>query len=74
MVLALIAAAVFAASAFALLTAYAPDLRAARGGGAHALSRSAIGYAGIVRLLSMITGRAGAHQPERARRAPTIPA
>jgi hypothetical protein len=55
-VLALIAAAVFAASAFALLTAYAPELRAARGGGAHAQSRSAIGYAGVVRLMGMITG------------------
>ena len=56
-VLALLAAAVFAASAFALLTAYAPDLRAARGGGAHAQSRSAIGYAGVVRLMTMITGQ-----------------
>jgi len=49
--LGLIAAAVFATSAYLLLTAYAPDLRATRGGGAHALSRSAIGYAGVVRLL-----------------------
>ena len=53
-VLALIAAGVFATSAFLLLTAYAPDLRATRGGGAHALSRSAIGYAAAVRLLHLI--------------------
>jgi hypothetical protein len=52
-VLALIATAVFAAASFMLLTAYAPDLRAARGGGAHALSRSAIGFAGVVRLLQL---------------------
>ena len=52
--LALIAAAVFATATFLLLSAYAPDLRATRGGGAHAVSRSAIGYAGIVRLLQMI--------------------
>jgi hypothetical protein len=52
--LTLIAAGVFATSAYLLLTAYAPDLRATRGGGAHAISRSAIGYAGVVRLLQMI--------------------
>jgi hypothetical protein len=45
---------VFATSAFLLLSAYAPDLRATRGGGAHAISRSAIGYAGVVRLLQMM--------------------
>jgi hypothetical protein len=53
-VLALIAAGVFATSAYLLLSAYAPDLRAARGGGAHALSRSAIGYAGVVRLMRLM--------------------
>jgi hypothetical protein len=53
-VLALIAAGVFATSAFLLLSAYAPDLRASRGGGAHAQSRSAIGYAGVVRLLRLM--------------------
>jgi hypothetical protein len=53
-VLALIAAGVFATSAFLLLSAYAPDLRATRGGGAHAISRSAIGYAGVLRLLRMM--------------------
>jgi hypothetical protein len=52
--LALIAAGVFATAAFLLLSAYEPDLRAARGGGAHAVSRSAIGYAGVVRLLRLM--------------------
>jgi hypothetical protein len=52
--LALIAAGVFATSVFLLLSAYEPDLRATRGGGAHAVSRSAIGYAGMVRLLRLM--------------------
>jgi hypothetical protein len=52
--LALLAAGVFATSAFLLLSAYEPDLRATRGGGAHAVSRSAIGYAGAVRLLRLM--------------------
>lgn len=52
--LALIAAGVFATSAYLLLSAYEPDLRATRGGGAHAISRSAIGYAGVVRLLRLM--------------------
>ena len=43
---------VFAFSAFVVLSAYAPDLRSGAGdGGAHALSRSAVGYAGVVELL-----------------------
>ncbi len=43
---------VFAFSAFVVLSAYAPDLRSGTGdGGAHALSRSAVGYAGVVELL-----------------------
>ena len=42
---------VFAFSAFVVLSAYAPDLRSGANGGAHALSRSAIGYAGVVELL-----------------------
>jgi len=52
--LALIGAAVFATATYLLLTAYAPDLRATRGGGAHAISQSAIGYAGVVRLLQLM--------------------
>src|SRR3546814_584669 len=39
-----------------VLGAYAPDLRQADNGGEHALSRSAVGFAGIVRLASA-TGR-----------------
>jgi hypothetical protein len=53
-VLAIIAVGVFATSAYLLLSAYAPDLRATRGGGAHAVSRSAVGYAGVVRLLQLM--------------------
>ena len=52
--LALIAAGLFATAAYLMLSAYEPDLRASRGGGAHAVSRSAIGYAGIVRLLGLM--------------------
>jgi hypothetical protein len=44
---------VFAFCALVVLGAYAPDLRAGDNGGAHALSRSAIGYAGIVRVLKL---------------------
>jgi hypothetical protein len=43
----------FAFCALAVLSAYAPDLRGGDNGGAHALSRSAIGYAGIVRALRL---------------------
>ena len=45
---------VFAFSALVVLTAYAPDLRSGSDGGAHALSRSAVGYAGVVRLLKEV--------------------
>ena len=41
----------FAFSAFVVLSAYAPDLRAGSDGGAHALSKSAVGFAGVVELL-----------------------
>jgi hypothetical protein len=50
-VLWIILAGVFSFSAFVVLSAYAPDLRKGSDGGAHALSRSAVGYAGIVQLL-----------------------
>ena len=50
-VLWMVLAAVFSASAFLVLSAYAPDLRGGSDGGAHALSKSAVGYAGLVRLL-----------------------
>jgi len=55
-VIALIGVAVVAALGFAALFSFAPDIRASRDPGAHALSRSAVGYAGLVRLLKE-TGR-----------------
>ena len=45
---------VFAFSALVVLTAYAPDLRSGSDGGAHALSRSAVGFGGIVELLKTL--------------------
>jgi hypothetical protein len=50
-VLWMILAGVFSFSAFVVLSAYEPDLTGGMDGGAHALSRSAIGFAGVVRLL-----------------------
>jgi hypothetical protein len=50
-VLGMILAGVFSFSAFIVLSGFAPDLRSGSDGGAHALSRSAVGYAGMVRLL-----------------------
>ena len=50
-VLALILAAVFSLSAIGVLGAYAPELDKGDDGGDHALSRSAVGYGGLVRLL-----------------------
>lgn len=41
----------FAFSAFAVLSTYAPELRSGQDGGAHALSKSATGFAGAVVLL-----------------------
>jgi hypothetical protein len=52
-VLALLLAGVFAAAAFLVLSAYAPDLRSRHSAGAHAVSTSAVGYAGVVRLLQL---------------------
>lgn len=42
---------IFAFSGFTVLSVYAPELRAGQDGQAHALSRSAIGFAGAVTLL-----------------------
>jgi hypothetical protein len=53
-VIALLVAGVFAFSALMVLSAYAPDLRSGSDGGPHALSRSAIGFAGVVRLLKAV--------------------
>jgi len=50
-VLALILAAVFSLSAIGVLGAYAPELDKGDDGGDHALSRSAVGYGGLVSLL-----------------------
>jgi hypothetical protein len=50
-VLWMVLAGVFSFSAFMVLSAYAPDLRSGSDGGAHALSTSAVGYAGLVRML-----------------------
>ena len=47
----IILAGIFSFSAFVVLSAYAPDLRGGSDGGAHALSPSAVGYAGVVKLL-----------------------
>ncbi|QUD86190.1 DUF4350 domain-containing protein [Phenylobacterium montanum] len=47
----LLVAGVFGFCAFLVLSAFAPDLKSGFDGGAHALSRSAVGFAGIVRLL-----------------------
>jgi hypothetical protein len=43
---------VVSALLFLVLTAYAPDLRDGSDGGSHALSKSAVGFAGLARLLS----------------------
>lgn len=64
-VLALILAAVFSLSAIGVLGAYAPDLDQGDNGGEHALSRSAVGYAGLVKLLR------GLDQPVLLSRGPT---
>lgn len=53
-VIALLVAGVFAFSALMVLSAYAPDLRGGSDGGGHALSKSAVGYAGVVRLLKAV--------------------
>jgi len=50
-VLGMIVAGVFAFSAFIVLSTYAPDLQSGDNGQAHALSKSAVGYGGMVRLL-----------------------
>jgi hypothetical protein len=50
-VLFLLLAGVFSFSAYFVLQAYAPDLKGGDDGGSHALSRSAVGFAGLVSLL-----------------------
>ncbi len=53
-VIGLVFVAVFALSAMGVLIAYAPDLRDGDDGQSHALSKSAVGYAGVVRLLGAL--------------------
>ncbi|HZC17357.1 MAG TPA: DUF4350 domain-containing protein [Caulobacteraceae bacterium] len=50
-VLVLLLAGVFSFSAYVVLQAYAPDLKGGDDGGAQVLSHSAVGFAGMVRLL-----------------------
>src|SRR5205814_8748960 len=50
---ALVRVGVFAFSALIVLLTYAPDLRSDDNGGGHALSRSALGYAGLVELMKL---------------------
>ncbi len=57
-VAALVAAGIVAFALFLLLLAYAGDLRAGRDGRAHALSGSAIGFKGLVRLIELGGGEA----------------
>ncbi len=54
MVLALVLVAVFSLSALGALSAYAPEISNGDDGRGHALSRSAIGYGGLVKLLQEI--------------------
>lgn len=66
----LIVVAVLAAGALSVLSAYAPQLRSGNDGGAHALSKSAVGFAAIAKLLPAIgrpvlTSRARIEQGSR---------
>jgi hypothetical protein len=49
--IALVLVGMFAFSGFTVLSVYAPDLRSGDDGGAHALSRSAVGFAGAAAML-----------------------
>jgi hypothetical protein len=53
-VLGMVLAGVFAFSAFVVLSTYAPDLQSGDNGKAHALSKSAVGYGGMVQLLRAV--------------------
>lgn len=70
-VIALLIAGVFAFSAFMVLNAYAPDLRDGSDGGGHALSKSGIGFAGVVRLLKAIGDPVVVSRDPHARRTST---
>ncbi|HEX5379297.1 MAG TPA: DUF4350 domain-containing protein, partial [Phenylobacterium sp.] len=49
--IALVLVGIFAFSGFTVLSVYAPELRSGDDGGAHALSKSAVGFAGAARML-----------------------
>jgi hypothetical protein len=49
--IALVLVGIFAFSGFVVLSVYAPELRGGQDGGAHALSKSAVGYAGAAVML-----------------------
>src|SRR5690348_18335337 len=51
-VIGLVLVGVFSFAAFILLSAFEPELASGSNGGAQALSQSAVGYAGAVRLLN----------------------
>jgi hypothetical protein len=51
LVMVLVLLSLFSLSAFMALSAFAPDLRSKSNGGNHAWSRSAVGFAGFVRML-----------------------
>jgi hypothetical protein len=57
LVASLVAAGILAFAVFMVLTAYAGDFRSGRDGRPHALSVSAIGFQGIVRLIDLAGGR-----------------
>lgn len=58
LVLALVAAGIVAFALFLILLAYAGDFRSGRDGRPHALSNSAVGFSGIVRLIQLSGGEA----------------
>lgn len=58
-VLIVVAVAVVGFVSFLLLSAYAPDFRPTRNGGTHALSTSAVGFAGTAELIRMTHGNVG---------------
>ncbi|HET9160256.1 MAG TPA: hypothetical protein VFN88_06565 [Caulobacteraceae bacterium] len=51
--IALVLAGIFSFSALAVLASFAPDLRTGGDPGAHALSKSAVGFGGLVKLLQL---------------------
>jgi hypothetical protein len=69
-ILVMVLVGVFTMSAFLVLASYAPELRSGRDGRGHALSRSAIGFAGVVQLaqqtgLDVMVSRRGVQDGSR---------